>query len=203
MPEDNPSKIVKASECGITLSGVNKIVDYGLQDLVADLHNQSYSFKKIAEACNDDLSKRNDGNTYVEINAVNVGTYIKKGLEKYQISVFGATPTFEFDERVCTALNIIESELDKCRRANANVDPINQSFFIRLIAAYKGILEMTVKAKEEGGVDLDSKNIVNVFMQKITNITNKVKDSDLPSETKGSIIDMVLSELPTTVPEDN
>jgi len=197
MPDETPSKLVSASEANLSMSGVSKIKEYNLEDLVIELHSQSYSLNRIADACNKELESRKDGVTYLKVNAVNVRTYLKKGLANFELSTFGSTSEFNFDSRVTTLVNLIESELDKCRSENGAVNPMNQSFFVRLLAAYKGTLEMYSKAKDGATDGTLDKKIVNIFMQKITNISNKVKDSDLPAETKGSIIKMVLDEIPT------
>lgn len=186
------SEIVKSPKLGLDGPGNrfehgNKIDEYNLGDLVLSLYNQDFKAYAIARKCNEALTLRTDGISYIEVNHSNVTNYIKSKLKEHEASLELsplAKSGTNLAQRIERVINIIEGEVDKIREANAPMKQIHMEFFIESMKELRANNELVASISGK----LQPSITVAMFMNAVEKFYAVIQNSHLNDNDKNYVL---------------
>lgn len=185
---------------------VSKIVDYGLDQYVIDLHLKGFKNSKIADLCNKQLFARKDSEEYKDIkytpvNHMNVFYFLRTKIKEIEM---GKAPLAQYSKRAFDVLGeleknvlVIQEEMEKLRDPEQQIQEARSQTFLRMFKELNKTLEIisNVQGKTQPSITL------NVFEANINKFCDRIlKCKDLEDKMKGQIIDWAVLDL---IPESS
>lgn len=176
----------------------SKVTQYGLEEEVLRLYFEGFKPYKISKHCNALLLK--EGKPHIPLNTTNIIRFLKRKNLEYELATDTSQTalvktTIDIDEKLNNLVNILESDLDKLRSTDGEINIVAQEFYIRIIREMRNTLELIagVKGKLQPSINFA------IFNQTIEGFVKQVTLSEkLTPESKRVVIEMAADSLCNT-----